>query len=327
VAEARALLRDVGHWILLSSCDHDGVVSAYRTLKGLVDLGQRRLSVAAVDAAEPAQADRVFQKLASVCAQFISWTLEPEPAIGAADQVGECQVMCCRASHDKAQLAAAPHWQVVAELVQEAKSHVEEEPAAALPQPDAPAVSVAAETSQPAPESPAAKAPQAPCPEAASVPVMEPIMSPPAAWAPPLPEVVDLPDGSSQESIISAVIRHSLNELVECPVRPPMCPEARLGVSRDRRIILMAVAGHGLSALKSIGRAYQWVLDNRALLAMALPQFALDAHQVPHLRLLVDQSDLSAKALEPMLQSNTISIHTYKQVRWGERTAVLLDAA
>ena len=36
--EARSLLRDVSHWTLLTTCDHDGVVSCYRTLKGLSDL-------------------------------------------------------------------------------------------------------------------------------------------------------------------------------------------------------------------------------------------------------------------------------------------------
>src|SRR5688500_19005517 len=38
IPEARALLRQVDQWVLLSTCDHDGVVSCYRTLKGLSDL-------------------------------------------------------------------------------------------------------------------------------------------------------------------------------------------------------------------------------------------------------------------------------------------------
>ena len=35
--EAQALLSAIGHWALLSTCDHDGVVSSYRMLKGLSD--------------------------------------------------------------------------------------------------------------------------------------------------------------------------------------------------------------------------------------------------------------------------------------------------
>ena len=38
VPEARNLLREVRRWVLLSTCDHDGVIACYRTLKGLLDL-------------------------------------------------------------------------------------------------------------------------------------------------------------------------------------------------------------------------------------------------------------------------------------------------
>jgi len=328
VAEARALLRNVGHWILLSTPDHDGIVCAYRTLKGLADLGRRRLSVAAVDAREPAQAQRVFQKLSSVCAQFISWTVEPEPPIGSDLQVGECQVMCCRTEHDKAQLASAAHWQIVAELVNEAASHAEEEPPAPIDAaPPAPAAAEAGPAQSPQPHETIADAMPATRPFASVGPQDEGPAPAPFRPAPLMPEVVDLADGNSEESIVSAVLRHSVNEVIECPIRPPMCPQARLGVSRERRIILIAVAGHGLGALKAIGQAYRWVNENRALLAMALPQFALDAHQLPHLRLLVDHADVNAEVLAPMFQVSTVSIHTYRRVRWGQRTGLLLDAA
>ena len=329
VAEARGLLRDISHWILLSSCDHDGVVAAYRTLKGLADLGQRRLSMAAIDAEDPSQADQVFQKLSSVCSQFMNWPVEPEPAVGHAAQVGECQVICCHAAHDKAQLASASHWQVVSELVKEAMSHVEEEPAQA----ETPVDYVAAGPAAAVAGGPTIHAAGV-TPDASQTPHRDAAQPRPAEaghastfWtAPAMPEVVDLADGGD-ESIIGAIIRHCVNELIECPIRPPMCPEARLGVSRDRRIILIAVAGHGLGALRGIGQAYRWVVENRSLLAMALPQFALDAHQLPHLRLLVDQSDVNADVLQPMFQVNTVSIHTYRRVRWGQKTGLLLDAA
>jgi hypothetical protein len=144
-----------------------------------------------------------------------------------------------------------------------------------------------------------------------------------------MPEVIELSAdaGTRDASILAAVMKHVMNEVIECPLRPPMCPDARLAVGRDRRVVLIAVARHGLGDLRSIGLAYRWIIENRGLLAMALPQFALDPHQLPHLRLLVDQVDSDADVLQPIFQANNVSIHTYRHVRWGDRTGLLLDAA
>jgi hypothetical protein len=106
-----------------------------------------------------------------------------------------------------------------------------------------------------------------------------------------------------------------------------MCPQARLALTRDRRLTLIAAAGHGLRELRDIGLAYRWLVDNRALLAMALPQLAVDAKQIPHLRLLVDQADLNADVLQPIFQVNTVTICSYRKLRWGERNGLLLEAA
>ena len=57
-----------------------------------------------------------------------------------------------------------------------------------------------------------------------------------------------------------------------------------------------------------IGLAYRWLTENRNLVAMALPQLAVDAKQMPHLRLLVDQADLNAEVLQPIFQVNTVTI-------------------
>ena len=142
-----------------------------------------------------------------------------------------------------------------------------------------------------------------------------------------MPEVVDLPEGELTDGVVAAMMKHSMNEVVECPVRPPMCPQARLAVTRDRRIVVIAMAGRGLTDLRAIGLAYRWVVENRTLLSMAMPQFALDAHQHPHQRLLVDRHDVDADVLQPIFQVDTVSIHTYRRVRWGERTGLLLNAA
>jgi len=87
------------------------------------------------------------------------------------------------------------------------------------------------------------------------------------------------------------------------------------------------VAREGLGELRAIGQAYRWLSENRSLLGMALPQFAIDTRQSPRLRLLVDQSDVSAAALQPVLQSDHVTVHSYRKIRWGGRTGLLLDAA
>jgi hypothetical protein len=137
-------------------------------------------------------------------------------------------------------------------------------------------------------------------------------------------DVIDL---AGDEAVLSAILRHRSGELVECPIVPPMCDKARLAVARDRRIVLIGEAGHGLTDLRAIGRAYQWLVENRNLIAMAVPQLSIDAHQMPQLSLLVDRADAGAATLEPMLQSGNVTIETYRKLKWGGKTGLLLEAA
>ena len=44
-----------------------------------------------------------------------------------------------------------------------------------------------------------------------------------------------------------------------------MCLVARLAVSRDRSLVLLAVANQGLHELQFIGQAYRWLKENREL--------------------------------------------------------------
>jgi hypothetical protein len=140
-------------------------------------------------------------------------------------------------------------------------------------------------------------------------------------------EVLEISSEGTAESILAAIFSRPGSGLVECPVRTPMCPSARLTIDRDRRVILLAVAREGLAELRSIGQAYRWLIENRALIAMAVPQLAIDAHQFPRLRLLVDQADASADVLQPMLQSSHVTVQAYRRLRWGDRSGLLLDAA
>jgi hypothetical protein len=141
-------------------------------------------------------------------------------------------------------------------------------------------------------------------------------------------DVIDLPhDEASDMVIVEAILRHSSGELVECPIAPPMCPDARLAVSRDRRIVMLAVSKRGLADLNTIGQGYKWLQENQNLIGMAVPQLAIDAHQQPRLSLLVNHADSNAQTLQPMLEGGNVTVKTYRKLRWGGKTGLLLEAA
>lgn len=316
--EARVLLRQVERWVILTTIDRDGVLNCYRTIKSMADAPRPKLSIALLGSPNEQVGKQVFQKIEGACRQFLDWSIDAESPVGSGAGVEAFDAMHCQAAHDKAQLATASHWQVVEEFVKATKANPAEEVETADPaQPLAPSDEEEMRTN-PA-MSIAANEPEHP-----AVPASLPLRS---AHSEPM-EVIELPDcAAGEDPVLSAVMHHAMGDLVECPLRPPMCPDARLAVSRDRRIVLLASAGNGLSQLKPIGLAYRWIVENRSLLSMAMPQFALDADQPPHLRLLVDQADLDAHVLEPLLQMQTVSIHPYRRVRWGQRTGLLLEAA
>ena len=318
--EGRALLRAVDRWTALAASDHEGIISCYRMLKGLADI-QRPISLAIIDSASPDAQAAASSKIASVCQQFLNWHIEPAAAPTDAPDVAECPVLHCAAPRDKAQPSNGAHWKAVLDLLEQAKlcATLEEPPIAARPAlpPDP--------VAQPGPAAePIVEPIAAPVAEPA---IMEPVFAPRlAVESPVMLEVIDLPMNGSQP-ILAAVMQHHMSDLVECPLRPPMCPEACLAVGRDHRLVLVATAGQGLAELRAVGQAYRWAAENRSLLAMAMPQFALDPHQLPHVRLLVDHADLSADVLQPLMQVDTVRIQTYRRIRWGQRTGLLLDAA
>jgi hypothetical protein len=316
--EARALLRDVDAWTLLMSCDHDGVVACYRTLKGLADLNKAKISLAMLDAASDADADAAFGRLSSVCQQFLAWPIESEAPVAPCGDVTEHVVLWCSGARDKAQLATAPQWQVVGDFLARARKNPNADTA---PLETAKAAPVMKETI-PFPTEPIAAAH---APAAAHVSAAASIGASMARMD--TAEVMDLTgDAESPAAIVSAVLRGG-HEMIECPIKPPMCPDASLAVSRDHRLVLLAVARQGLSDLQQIGRAYQWLIENRALIGMAVPQFAIDAHQLPGLHLLVDHADMSATILQPLLQTASVTVHAYRKLRWGGKTGLLLEAA
>lgn len=332
--EARAIVHAARDVTLLADADADGAVAAYRSLKGLADLLRRdgrplpRLTLS-LPATPPHVAEATRRKLAGVCEQFLHWPITAEPNSTASP----ARITATVAFAD----AAAPSiqcWDAVASLVGRG-------------------VDVATAAAPPVPAS------------EADADVVDPIESAVAerlASPPPFPEpselvepaaasqddgrgdgddddIIDLPTGATAAdgaSIVSAVLSGSGARWVACPVAPPMCPAAKLAVARDRTLTLLAAVGREdgpggrpLASLRSAVQAYEWLKQNRSLVAMALPQFAIDAHALPRLTLLIDHADASAaEELRPLLAgASHVSVITYRKLRWGGRAGLLLDAA
>jgi hypothetical protein len=324
--EAAGLLRLVDHWVLLSTCDHDGVVSSYRSIKGLAERVEYRprLSLALLDPTDQAEAAKTYRKIAGVCEQFLNWQMEAEQAVEPAVDVAEHLVMLCRPNRDKGSVANAPQWQIVGDFLKQSRT---DQAAMRINPPAAPIPPTQNKEAivQPVEFGEPKLVADVVVPQAISQPATPAIQ-------PPMTEddceITDLPDGETTEAaVLSAVLKKPGMGLVECPIRPPMCPKAMLAVSRDHRLVVLAVARSGLTELRSIGQAYRWVIENRPLLSMALPQFAIDTHAMPCLRLLVDRTDLSADLLQPMLESGNVTVQSYRKLRWGAKTGLLLEAA
>lgn len=341
--EAKSILREIDHWVLLSTCDHDGVVSSYRMLKGMVEAKRPRLTLSALDAGDQSQSRRTYEKLSSVCQQFLDWPLESESSVEEADEVCEHLVLLYRPTRDKAQMANAPHWDVVssfladARAAQEAPTDLAAEEQAAMENTfileEAPGVSntVAVEPISASRTINAAasviSSPVSPV-SSASAAVPQPVLSKVEPSNAGIEEVIDLPGQAvSDDAILSAVLKKSVATMVECPLRPPMCVAARIAVDRDRALVLLVVASQGLGELRSISSAYGWLRENRELIGMALPQFSIDPRQTPRLRLLVDRADLTAEALKAMVGTEQVIVQAYRKLRWGERLGVFLEAA
>jgi len=334
--DARELLRSIDRWTLLATCDHDGMVSAYRTLKGLADLRNSesehsevrpKLSLALLDVRSHDEADRVMLKLAGVCEQFLNWPLESEALVKPASQVSDHLVLCCRAGKETAGAAAGPQFKVVHDFLARSEKPAEKKADKLAEQP----MHLETQTRS-MPEPPTAFG--ATAPQAASISALPqtPGSSPELRIASAEPsnaaaDVIDLPgDDSNPAAVVSAFLRGS-NHLAETPLKAPSCPGASLAVSRDRKLVLVAVARQGLCDLRDIAQAYRWMIENRPLIAMALPQFAIEPSQSPRLQLLIAQSDVSAEMLQPLLQSSNVTVQTYRKLRWGGKTGLLLEAA
>jgi hypothetical protein len=354
VPEAQPLLALADHWVLLTTCDHDGVVASYRTLKGLSAAHRPRTTLSVLDAVDEAQAGRVYGKLAGVCQQFLNRSLEADAPVRRTYGVAEHLVMLCRPTRDKAQLANPPQWAIVEEFLARAKSASADAAHAAAEAAESHAAGHGDGADSAAAPSEAAQreflgdvvvttldttVAEVHVPEPIPVAAAEPAVARAAvAPAPALQltvdggasDVLDLPTAdATAEQIVNAVLHQDGTSLLECPVRPPMCADARLAVTRDRGVVMLAVAGRGLNDLRTIGLAYRWLVENRSLIGMAVPQLAIDPAQAPRLRLLVDRRDANAEVLQPMLGGGEghVTVQAYRRLKWGQKAGLLLEAA
>jgi hypothetical protein len=329
-AESRSLMRMVDDWLLLCTCDHDGIVAGYRTLKGLADGAKAPLAIALLDATDPADAEKVYTKLAGVCRQFLDWDVEPDataPRVSSTTALVQT-VLWCRSTRDKAQLASAPQWHVMADFLEIEPDADAQAAHFGTPREAPPARDDASDEFEIASQSPVERA-AAP---AIAQPIHAPVVPPMTIVPAPAPmssavdmlgEVIELPAGAS---VLSAVLSKGTG-LIATPIDAPMCPGATVAVSRERGLVLVAQAGTGLSGLGSIASAVKWLEQSRQVIAMAMPQLHVDASVPIRCHLLIDHADRDADALRPLLGSERVVVQSYRKLRWGEKTGLLLDAA
>src|SRR5205823_3651048 len=140
------------------------------------------------------------------------------------------------ATKDKAQLATAAQWQVLAAFLSRAKLQSPE------PAEDEPALTAAEAELVQRTEVPA-MATQNGIPLTHPAPVSMPVFT----RLPAATDVIDLPDGEGAHgAVLTSVLKNSSADLVECPIAPPNAKDVRLAVSRDHRVVLLAVASQGL---------------------------------------------------------------------------------
>jgi hypothetical protein len=333
--DAREALRRADDWTMLSTCDHDGIVGGYRALKGLAEGAKAPLAIALIDAPDAMQANKVYSKLAGVCRQFLDWDVRHETL---EDDVEHASVRTAyRAQARTESTSSRAAWSAISGLLALAPdaaadhAHYGEPmtaapaakplviPSLARPLAAAPEPTPVVEAIQPVVEAPAPVA-ETPAPAVEPKPVAAPVLTMTND-----DEVIDLPEGTS---VLSAVLKAG-TQLLATPIAPPMCPGATIAVGRDRALVLVAQAGAGLAGVDAIAAAVRWLDESKQLVAMAMPQLAIDASVPTRVLLLVDQADRAAIAVRPLFAGSDgrVSVRSYRRLRWAGRVGLLLEAA
>jgi hypothetical protein len=317
------LLKRIERWTLLVAADDEGVIAAYRLLKGLTALipPPRRqgtaLGLAVLEADDQGQATVVFRKLAGASERFLNQAVESEGRVAPAPKAAEQVVLWHRAAH-----SSQEHWSAVAELAARSTA-----PAAA------PAQVNPAPAPSPAPASEARQEPPSHQPSNLSINSAMNISTdcqPQASDAAPqkksLAQVLDLAPDADAAAILAAIVQQQTQWIIT-PLKPPACAAAMVAVDRQGRLTLLGVVAGGLDDLQVIGQGYRWLMENRPLVRMALPQMNIDSAALPRLVLFLDQADTRGDQLSAILHGGAAAVQTYRRLRWGEKTGLLLEAA
>ncbi|MEM8876200.1 MAG: hypothetical protein AAGD32_18295, partial [Planctomycetota bacterium] len=143
-AEAGSLLQLVDDWTLLATSDHEGVVSGYRTLKGMVTKDTPAIRLALVDSADDAEAARMFTKLDGVCRQFLDAGLEKFDRVINSDQTSEHGILWLRGLSNGADGSVVPvspvQWNVVKNFLRRNRAMLDEDRSIPVVEEPAPAV-------------------------------------------------------------------------------------------------------------------------------------------------------------------------------------------
>lgn len=309
--ECRGILQSAASLVLLTTSDPSGTVAAYRVLKGLADAFNREaralptISLAPTDAAiDPSGAQAAYLKIATVASKFLGCQVQRDP-VPAIVPVSERVVLHQRGTQRRAEQAG--YGQLIADWVARhagLAATVDAGEAAMAEPPFAGSAEMAALTK---PDHPFGESPSG------------------------LDEqVIDLPPsvgGDEARAIIAAVLATPQAGWVACPISPPTDRSTCVAVSRDRCLTLLAVAGEDMSRIASAARTYQWLCQNRELVAMAMPQMNIDALAMPRLVLLVDQSETVSDQLRSIVAGGNVTVLGYRKVRWSGKSGLLLQAA
>lgn len=343
-----ALLKQIDHWTILTSADHDSIVASYRALKGLQSHRPQSLTVAVLGCQTPAEADRVSARLAAVTEQFLRWTPTRTQFIPADSAASDYPVLTYddAPAHphnpDAAPANLPPHWQVVSSFLHAATdetSPVTQDAPDPLPLHSHTAQAASAEPSTLHPFTDPTPAAQAESPfhqpirlaaNTNSVDTDHPAPSPhPTRTV--FADVIDLPDAdTSLTGLLPAIINHPSSDLTACDIPLPekMTASARLAVDTQGGLIMLAALQNGLTSLDHAAHAYQWLIDNRRLIALAAGRLGIDCDIPPQLRLYIDwATQPSQSSSQSLLHASGVSLHCYRLLTWHGRTGILLDAA
>jgi len=328
---ARSLITKARHWTLLTSADDTGTVTAYRALKALVSSADATISLAVVGADSQSQAEIICRKVAGASKQFLDRVVEDEGMVAPADNITESIALWCRAGAN-----VSEHWTAVTRFVEQCVAPSDSTSAAE----DAPDESDELEISAQAAAAPTnanmeMQSPATgpiPMPTMPTMPTMTPAptasigLTTPAPAVAGIDEVIDLPSDADAGRILQAVLQGQ-SDWIASPLKAPHCEFASVAVDRDGRLALLAAAGGGISQLPQISRAYAWLIENRSLVKLALPQMNIDATALPKLTLFIDEADSTSGELTVVLQSGSVSIRTFRRLRWGQKTGLVLERA